>query len=92
MLERVLPGSAGDVEEALARGVLVADGPALGFRHELLRAAIEASISPIRHTQLSARARFASNSMGSATSTMDTYWSTWPSCRTPSTGFPALYG
>ena len=55
LLEAVVPDCAADVEEALARGVLVADGPALGFRHELIREAIEASISPTRHAQLSAR-------------------------------------
>ena len=55
LLEEVVPGSAADVEEAIARGVLVGDGPALGFRHELIREAIEASISPSRHATLSAR-------------------------------------
>ncbi|MDE3069534.1 MAG: AAA family ATPase [Acidobacteriota bacterium] len=44
------------VEEALARGVLVADGRALGFRHELIREAIEGSISPPRRSELHARA------------------------------------
>ncbi len=43
------------VEEALARGVLVADGPALGFRHELIRASLEQSISSPRRTELHAR-------------------------------------
>lgn len=43
------------VEEALARGVLVADGTALGFRHELIREALEASISPPRRRELHAR-------------------------------------
>src|SRR5581483_11917368 len=52
LLEAVVPGSADGVEEALARGVLVADGGVLGFRHELLRAAIEASISPPRRAEL----------------------------------------
>jgi len=40
LLDAVVPGSAPCVDEALARGVLVADGPALGFRHELIREAL----------------------------------------------------
>ena len=48
LLDAVVPGSTEAVEEALARGVLVADGTRLGFRHELIREAIEASISPPR--------------------------------------------
>ena len=48
LLDAVVPGSTEAVEEALARGVLVADGSRLGFRHELIREAIEASISPPR--------------------------------------------
>jgi DNA-binding CsgD family transcriptional regulator len=55
LLERVAPGSAPGVEEALARGVLVADGPMLGFRHELIRAAIESSLSPPRRLELHRR-------------------------------------
>ena len=55
LLEAVAPGSAGAVEEALARGVIVADGPALGFRHELIREAIESSLPPPRLAQLHAR-------------------------------------
>lgn len=53
---RSLVGDCTDaVEEALTRGVLVADGPALGFRHELIRAALEESISPPRRADLHAR-------------------------------------
>ncbi|HET8527571.1 MAG TPA: AAA family ATPase [Gaiellaceae bacterium] len=55
VLESVAPGSAAAVEEALARGVLVADGPVLGFRHELIREAIESSLSPPRRAELHAR-------------------------------------
>ncbi|HZU19802.1 MAG TPA: AAA family ATPase [Gaiellaceae bacterium] len=55
LLETVHPGSAGSVEDALARGVLVADGNLLGFRHELIREAIEASIAPPRRAELHAR-------------------------------------
>jgi DNA-binding CsgD family transcriptional regulator/tetratricopeptide (TPR) repeat protein len=43
------------VEEALARGVLVAEGSALGFRHELIREALEGCISPPRRAELHAR-------------------------------------
>ena len=56
LLDAVVPGSTEAVEEALARGVLVADGTRFGFRHELIREAIEASISPPRLSELHARA------------------------------------
>jgi DNA-binding CsgD family transcriptional regulator len=56
LLEAVVPDSAGAVDEALARGVLVADGSGLGFRHELIREAIESSISPPRRAELHGRA------------------------------------
>lgn len=56
LLDAVVPGSAGAVEEALARGVLVAEGSRLGFRHELIREAIESSISPPRLVELHGRA------------------------------------
>jgi DNA-binding CsgD family transcriptional regulator/tetratricopeptide (TPR) repeat protein len=55
MLQSLVPASADAVEEALARGVLVADGRVLGFRHELIRQAIEGSISPLRRSELHAR-------------------------------------
>ncbi len=55
LLEALAPGSGDAVEEALARGVLVSDGAALGFRHELIREAIEASISPPRRVELHRR-------------------------------------
>ncbi len=55
LLEAVAPGSAAAVEEALARGVMVAEGDALGFRHELIRAAVEASIPPPRRAGLHTR-------------------------------------
>ncbi|HET7568669.1 MAG TPA: AAA family ATPase [Gaiellaceae bacterium] len=55
LLEAVAPGSGAAVEEALARGVIVADGPVLGFRHELLREAIESSLSPPRRAELHGR-------------------------------------
>ncbi len=55
LLESMVPASADAVEEALARGVLVAHGSVLGFRHELIREAIESSISPPRRVELHAR-------------------------------------
>lgn len=55
LLEQVAPGSGAAIEEALARGVIVADGPVLGFRHELLREAVESSLSPPRRAELHAR-------------------------------------
>ncbi len=56
LLDAVVPGSTEAVGEALARGVLVADGARLGFRHELIREAVEASISPPRLAELHRRA------------------------------------
>ncbi|QEC49891.1 AAA family ATPase [Baekduia soli] len=54
-LEAVAPGSGAGLGEALARGVLVHDGATLGFRHELVRAAIESSIPAHRRTELHGR-------------------------------------
>lgn len=55
-LLRSLAGDCSDaVEEALARGVLIAEGAGLGFRHELIREALEQSISPPRRAELHAR-------------------------------------
>lgn len=42
------------VEECLARGVLVSSGDRVAFRHELLRRAVEESLSPPRRTALHA--------------------------------------
>jgi DNA-binding CsgD family transcriptional regulator len=55
LLEAVVPGSGEAVEEALARGVLVAEDTRLGFRHELIREAIEAAIAPPRRAELHSR-------------------------------------
>jgi DNA-binding CsgD family transcriptional regulator len=55
LLEAVAPRSTAAVEEALAGGVMVADGARLGFRHELIREALESSISPPRLAQLHGR-------------------------------------
>ncbi len=55
LLQSLVADSSGAVEEALDRGVLVADGSAIGFRHELIREAVESSISPPRRAELHAR-------------------------------------
>jgi DNA-binding CsgD family transcriptional regulator len=55
VLEAVGGAGSAALEEACARGVLVADGAALAFRHELIREAIESSISPQRRSLLHAR-------------------------------------
>ncbi|MDQ6818713.1 MAG: AAA family ATPase [Actinomycetota bacterium] len=55
LLQSLVGGGVGAVEEALAAGVLVADELMLGFRHELIREAIESSISPPRRAELHAR-------------------------------------
>jgi hypothetical protein len=51
LLESLRPGAEA-VEEALARGVLVDRDGTLGFRHELIREAVESSISPPRRAEL----------------------------------------
>jgi DNA-binding CsgD family transcriptional regulator/tetratricopeptide (TPR) repeat protein len=56
LLAEVAGATPDAVEEALARGVVIADGPVLGFRHELIREAIEQSLSPQRRAALHARA------------------------------------
>jgi DNA-binding CsgD family transcriptional regulator/tetratricopeptide (TPR) repeat protein len=55
LLQAVAPVDAEAVAEAQARGVLVEEGRALGFRHELIREAIEASISAQRRAELHGR-------------------------------------
>jgi DNA-binding CsgD family transcriptional regulator/tetratricopeptide (TPR) repeat protein len=48
-------GAGEHVDEGLESGILVADGPAVRFRHELVRMAVEAGIAPHRRTELHAR-------------------------------------
>jgi DNA-binding CsgD family transcriptional regulator len=55
LLEGIVPGSDAAVGEAIARGVMLAEGEALAFRHELIRAAVEAAIPPPRRAALHAR-------------------------------------
>jgi DNA-binding CsgD family transcriptional regulator/tetratricopeptide (TPR) repeat protein len=56
VLSAVVPGSESAVEEALDRGVLTDDGTALGFRHELIRQAVEGTVSATRRAELHGRA------------------------------------
>jgi DNA-binding CsgD family transcriptional regulator/tetratricopeptide (TPR) repeat protein len=46
LLERLLPHELPDLEACLDAGLLVAEGPAIGFRHELARVAVESALSP----------------------------------------------
>jgi DNA-binding CsgD family transcriptional regulator/tetratricopeptide (TPR) repeat protein len=55
LLSSVLEGSGSTAGECLTTGILVADGPGLRFRHELVRMAVEAGIAPHRKTELHAR-------------------------------------
>ena len=48
------------IDECLDRGVLVSDGGAVGFRHDLARLAVEGSLSAVR----CANARAASRTAG----------------------------
>jgi DNA-binding SARP family transcriptional activator/DNA-binding CsgD family transcriptional regulator/tetratricopeptide (TPR) repeat protein len=50
----VLAGSAAAVETCLSRGVLVVSGDRVAYRHELLRRAVEESLSPVRRAELHA--------------------------------------
>jgi DNA-binding CsgD family transcriptional regulator len=52
----VLAGIEEPVEECIAAGVLVSDGDAVAYRHELLRRAVEDSLSPARRASLHRRA------------------------------------
>src|SRR5262249_59751968 len=44
------------VDECLDRGVLIADGDAVGFRHDLARLAVEQSLPPAQRSGAHARA------------------------------------
>jgi predicted ATPase len=55
LLRELQPGHESAVEEAVAHGVLTDDGTTLGFRHELIRQAVEQSIGAPRRAQLHAR-------------------------------------
>ena len=55
LAEAILAPGPEDLEEALNSGLLVAAGPALAFRHELARAAVEDSLSATLAQSLHAR-------------------------------------
>ena len=55
VLALVAPDSEDGIAEALDHGVLTDDGETLGFRHDLIRQAVESSIAAPRRTQLHAR-------------------------------------
>ncbi|MCM0678365.1 LuxR C-terminal-related transcriptional regulator, partial [Micromonospora phytophila] len=57
----VLDTRAAGVDECMAHGVLTATGDRLGFRHELLRRAVEESLSPVRRAALHAEVLAALN-------------------------------
>jgi len=65
LLEAMAPGSGKAIESALARGVIVADGASLAFRHELIREAIASSLPPPRRASLHAAALAALERRGS---------------------------
>ncbi len=50
-----LNGSGSLVDECLTTGILLGDGTSLRFRHELVRMAVEAAITPHRKTELHVR-------------------------------------
>ena len=60
------PGDADGLDEGLSTGILMADGPGLRFRHELVRMAVEASIPPHRTAGLHARLLAALEDRGGA--------------------------
>ena len=55
VLALVAPDSEDGIAEALDHGVLTDDGETLGFRHDLIRQAVESSIAAPRRTELHAR-------------------------------------
>jgi DNA-binding CsgD family transcriptional regulator/tetratricopeptide (TPR) repeat protein len=55
VLEAALRPDPADVEACVAAGLLVVDDEAAGFRHELLRQAVEGSLSPLARRALNRR-------------------------------------
>jgi DNA-binding CsgD family transcriptional regulator/tetratricopeptide (TPR) repeat protein len=55
LLEAALGPRPSAVEAAVAGGLLVVDREAIGFRHELLRRAVEGSLSPLARRELNRR-------------------------------------
>jgi hypothetical protein len=55
LLERALGPAPSAVEACVARGLLVVGEETLGFRHELLRQAVEGSLSTVGRRELNRR-------------------------------------
>jgi DNA-binding CsgD family transcriptional regulator len=64
LLDALAPEESGEVEQCLRSGILVEDGDAIAFRHELARLAIEESITPYRRLALHRRALGALRELG----------------------------
>jgi DNA-binding CsgD family transcriptional regulator/tetratricopeptide (TPR) repeat protein len=66
LVAAVLPDGEQLLDMCVQSGILIADGPALQFRHELVRLAVEAGISPHRKIDLHARLLAALEAAGDA--------------------------
>jgi DNA-binding CsgD family transcriptional regulator/tetratricopeptide (TPR) repeat protein len=66
LLTWVLADTQTSADECIATGILTPDGPGLRFRHELVRMAVEAGITPYRKTELHARLLAALEERGDA--------------------------
>jgi DNA-binding CsgD family transcriptional regulator/tetratricopeptide (TPR) repeat protein len=66
LLAALTPDPGPAIGAALGTGILMADGPGLRFRHELVRMAVEASIPPHRTTELHKRLLTALEDRGGA--------------------------
>jgi len=60
------PDDGAGLDEGLSTGILMADGPGMRFRHELVRMAVEASIPPHRTAELHKRLLTALEDRGGA--------------------------
>jgi DNA-binding CsgD family transcriptional regulator/tetratricopeptide (TPR) repeat protein len=66
LLAALTPDPGPAISDALGTGILMADGPGLRFRHELVRMAVEASIPPHRTAELHKRLLTALEDRGGA--------------------------
>jgi hypothetical protein len=66
LLAWVLADARTSADECIATGILVPDGTGLRFRHELVRMAVDAGITPHRKTELHARLLAALEERGDA--------------------------
>jgi DNA-binding CsgD family transcriptional regulator/tetratricopeptide (TPR) repeat protein len=66
LLAWVLADARTSADECIATGILVPDGTGLRFRHELVRMAVDAGITPLRKTELHARLLAALEERGDA--------------------------